>query len=147
MKTFLNYVNKGAYTNSFIHRSARDTSNNPFVIQGGGFRWQNAAPNLSPIPQDPPVENEFRVSNTRGTIAMAKLESAPNSATNQWFFNLRDTNAENLDNQNGGFTVFGKITDAAGLAVMGMIAVWLDRRAARSARQVVVDRAHVHSAD
>jgi Ca2+-binding RTX toxin-like protein len=45
---------------------------------------------------------------------MAKLGDDPDSATSQWFFNLND-NSENLDNQNGGFTVFGEIlseTDA-----------------------------------
>ena len=39
---------------------------------------------------------------------MAKLGSDPNIATNQWFFNLAD-NSANLDHQNGGFTVFGKV--------------------------------------
>jgi uncharacterized protein (TIGR03437 family) len=52
---------------------------------------------------------------------MAKLGSSPNSATNQWFFNLAN-NASNLDNQNGGFTVFGRVADAASLAVMDKIA-------------------------
>jgi uncharacterized protein (TIGR03437 family) len=52
---------------------------------------------------------------------MAKLGTDPNSATNQWFFNLAN-NASNLDGQNGGFTVFGRVANAAGLAVMDKIA-------------------------
>jgi hypothetical protein len=47
-------------------------------------------------------------SNTAGTIAMAKVDGDPNSATSQWFFNVGD-NSANLDFQNGGFTVFGYV--------------------------------------
>lgn len=112
---FLSYMNKGAYTNSIIHRTVAN-----FVIQGGGYRLSTSS--VDPIPSDAPVVNEFGVSNTRGTIAMAKQEGNPNSATNQWFFNLRDANAANLDAQNGGFTVFGKITSDAGLVIMDRIA-------------------------
>jgi uncharacterized protein (TIGR03437 family) len=90
------------------------------VIQGGGFRA--AVPRPTDIPSDPPVLNEFGTSNRRGTLAMAKLEGNANSATNQWFFNLSDNNAANLDRQNGGFTVFGRVADDDSLAVMDRIA-------------------------
>jgi uncharacterized protein (TIGR03437 family) len=112
---FMNYVSRGAYNNSFFHRSVAG-----FVIQGGGFAWQNGQPQA--IPQDPPVRNEFRVSNTRRTIAMAKLGGDPNSATNQWFFNLGN-NADTLNTQNGGFTVFGYIrsSDTASVEVLDRI--------------------------
>ncbi len=112
---FINYVNKGSYTNTVFHRSVSS-----FIVQAGGFALTNH--NLVSIPQDATVKNEYSISNTRGTIAMAKLDGNPNSATNQWFFNLADSNASNLNFQNGGFTVFGKIADAAGLAVMDKIA-------------------------
>ena len=113
---FLNYVNRGAYTNSIIHRSVPG-----FIIQGGGYTLI-PKPDIVAIPTDPSVVNEFQSSNLRGTIAMAKLGNDPNSATDEWFFNESDSNAANLDKQNGGFTVFGKIVDAAGLAVMDQIA-------------------------
>lgn len=113
---FLNYVNKGAYANSIFHRSVPG-----FIIQGGGFQLVNHT--VTATPADAPVVNEFSVSNTRGTLAMAKT-SDPNSATNEWFFNESDSNASSLDNPNnsGGFTVFGRIANAAGLAVMDTIA-------------------------
>ena len=110
---FLNYVNKQAYDNSFFHRSVRSTSLS--IIQGGGFKWDGSK--AVEIPQDNPVINEFNLSSTRGTIAMAKLGTDPNSATNQWFFNTAD-NSANLNNQNGGFTVFGRVTSQTGLMVM-----------------------------
>jgi len=111
---FLRYVNRGAYDNSFIHRSVPS-----FVIQGGGYKFANMQ--VVNIAQDPPVANEFGTSNTRGTLAMAKLASNPDSATNQWFFNESDSNAANLDSQNGGFTVFGRIINNSGLVAMDAI--------------------------
>jgi uncharacterized protein (TIGR03437 family) len=111
---FLNYVNRGAYNNSIFHRSVPG-----FIIQGGGYNLVNHAP--AATPQSAAVKNEPNVTNARGTIAMAKLGTDPNSATNQWFFNLAN-NGSNLDHQNGGFTVFGQITSNSGLAVMDTIA-------------------------
>lgn len=115
VENFMRYVNRKAYDNTIFHRSVRN-----FIVQGGGFSAN--LPALPGIPSDPPVINEFRESNIRGTVAMAKFGDDPNSATNQWFFNLSNSNATNLDNQNGGFTVFGRIVDNASLAVMDRLA-------------------------
>ena len=121
---FLNYVGDGDYTDSVFHRSAKLAGGTPFVLQGGGFTFEaTTPPTLASVPQDPPVQNEFDASrsNLRGTIAMAKLGGNPNSATNQFFFNLGN-NAANLDTQNGGFTVFGKVVAAADQAVVDQLA-------------------------
>ncbi len=114
---FLNYVNSGAYNNSFIHRSVPG-----FIIQGGGYTWNSALNTANPIPANPPIANEFSYSrsNLRGTIAMAKLGSDPNSAASQWFINLAD-NSASLDNVNGGYTVFGQVS-ASSMAVIDAIA-------------------------
>ena len=123
---FLGYVDRGDYTNTIIHRSARTLTNNPFVVQGGGFRVPTVASNLPggvppTITAGPAVANEPGNTNVRGTIAMAK-GGDPNSATNQWFFNLGD-NSANLDAQNGGFTTFGRVLGGGMTAVDSMAAV------------------------
>jgi peptidyl-prolyl cis-trans isomerase A (cyclophilin A) len=102
---FLSYIDSGAYTNGIFHRSVPG-----FVIQGGNFKIVdgNNGKTLAPVATFAPIDNEFKISNTRGTVAMAKLPGNPNSATSQWFVNLAD-NSLNLDTQNGGFTVFGRI--------------------------------------
>ena len=112
---FLTYVHSGAYTTSLIHRSEHG-----FVFQGGSYQIQSNQ--IVATPTHSPVVNEFHLSNTRGTIAMAKLDNQPNSATSGWFFNESDSNAAILDGENGGFTVFGRVTDSASLAVMDQIA-------------------------
>jgi cyclophilin family peptidyl-prolyl cis-trans isomerase len=89
-----------------------------FVVQGGGFK--PAPPNFTRIPTDPSPTNEPGIQHIRGTIAMAKLGSDPNSATDQWFVNLKDNSAE-LDDQNGGFTAFGRVC-GNGLTVVDAIA-------------------------
>ncbi len=115
VQNFLNYVNDGDYVNSIIHRSIPD-----FIVQGGGFTVENLI--VDPVPTDPPVANEFDSdrTNVRGTIAMAKLPGDPDSATNQWFFNVED-NSASLDNQNGGFTVFGQALSETDLAPVDAI--------------------------
>ncbi len=123
---FLNYVNDGDYTGSFMHRSV-----NNFVIQGGGFTFIDGE--LGNVPEDPPILNEFGLSNLRGTVAMAKLSGNPNSATSEWFINLAD-NSANLDTQNGGFTVFGRVV-GSGMDVVDAIAALPTANAGQPALQ------------
>lgn len=98
---FKNYITSGAFSSNFFHRSIPG-----FILQSGGFKFDGN--NLAYVPTFPPVQNEPGISNTRGTISMAKVDGDPDSATSGWFINLAD-NSSNLDFQNGGFTVFGRV--------------------------------------
>lgn len=113
---FLNYVTSGRYVNNFFHRSVPG-----FVVQGGGFRWitGTAGDDVDSVQAFPTIQNEPGISNVRGTIAMAKLGGDPNSASSQWFINMAN-NSANLDSQNGGFTVFGRVV-GNGMTVMDEI--------------------------
>lgn len=110
---FLGYVRRGDYNRSFFHRLVPG-----FVLQGGGY----TAPPVARVPTQAAIVNEFSPSrsNVRGTVAMAKIGGNPNSATSEWFVNLAN-NAANLDNQNGGFTVFGRVTTPS-LAIVDRLA-------------------------
>jgi peptidyl-prolyl cis-trans isomerase A (cyclophilin A) len=119
---FLSYVRSGAFNNSMFHRHAVG-----FVLQGGGYTF----PPLTAVPKAAPVQNEFSAtrSNLRGTVAMAKQDKLPNSATSEWFVNLANNSGPcgpgttnlGLDCQNSGFTVFGRVT-APGMAIVDAIA-------------------------
>ena len=114
VENFLGYVERGDYDGTIFHRSVTD-----FIIQGGGF--EPGVGDVAPVERETvdPVVNEPGVSNLRGTVALAKLGGDPDSGTNQFFFNLSD-NSGNLDNQNGGFTVFARVLE--GLDIVDAIA-------------------------
>jgi peptidyl-prolyl cis-trans isomerase A (cyclophilin A) len=115
------YVANGRYRDTFFHRLVPN-----FVLQGGGFVWPGneiaTSSTLAAVPALKAVPNEFSElrSNIRGTLAMAKLGTDPNSATSQWFFSLAD-NSANLDDQNGGFTVFGRLRDSSDLLLLDVL--------------------------
>jgi peptidyl-prolyl cis-trans isomerase A (cyclophilin A) len=131
-ENFLRYVRDERYVDSFVHRSARvrpaaGEPTVPFVIQGGGFTYDPAlgtfGQGLRAVPSYGQIQNEYELSNVRGTIAMAKVANNANSATSQWFINLRDNGGlpAKLDTENGGFTVFGRVVEP-GMTVVDAIA-------------------------
>jgi len=127
---FLKYIEEGHYASVVIHRSVTD-----FIIQGGGYKVDSGWP-LTRLATNASVVNEPIYSNVKGSIAMAKLGGQPNSATDQWFFNMKD-NSANLDVQNAGFTVFGQVI-GDGMAVLEQIAQ-LSQCDADGASSVVFD--------
>ncbi|MEO8299048.1 MAG: peptidylprolyl isomerase [Burkholderiales bacterium] len=101
---FAQYVKAGHYDGTVFHRVI-----DGFMIQGGGM-----TADLREKPTRPPIAPESRngLFNQRGTVAMARTMD-PNSATAQFFINLKD-NAF-LDQANArdgvGYTVFGKVVE------------------------------------
>ena len=107
VNNFLQYINDGSYSNNLIHRVESD-----FVIQSGLYKHpQVASDQIDGIPKlintKGEIINEPGNSNLIGTIAMAKVNGRPNSASSSWFINL--SNNLSLDTSNQGFTVFGHI--------------------------------------
>jgi peptidyl-prolyl cis-trans isomerase A (cyclophilin A) len=105
VKNFLKYVDDGFYEGTIFHRVIPG-----FMVQGGGF-----TPEMREKPTNPPIPLEVGkgLSNTRGTIAMART-SVPNSATSQFFINVADN--EQLDTGGGGYAVFGKVIEGMDVA-------------------------------
>lgn len=103
---FLEYATAGQFDKTIFHRVVTG-----FVVQGGGFtKTFRERATRDPIQ----YEGDNGLKNLRGTIAMARTID-PNSASAQWFFNLKDN--EKLDhfvNDLGpryGYTVFGKVVE------------------------------------
>lgn len=123
---FLKYVENGNYDNTFFSRSVPG-----FVIQTGGYFIDGTNnDSITQVVNYGAVQNEPGLSNTAGTIAMAKLPDDPNSASNEWFVNLANNSSiivdgtENgLDFQNGGFTVFGRVYESSMGVVNGIAAL------------------------
>jgi cyclophilin family peptidyl-prolyl cis-trans isomerase len=112
VENFLKYARDGFYNGTIFHRVIPG-----FMIQGGGFDEK-----MVQKPTRAPVRNEAKngLSNTRGTIAMART-SQPHSATAQFFINHADNHNLDYPSFDGwGYAVFGKVTQ--GMDVVDKIA-------------------------
>ena len=101
VKNFLSYTDKKYYDGTIFHRVMRR-----FMIQGGGF-----TEDMRKKPVDKPIKNEWKngLKNVNGSIAMARLGRKPDSATAQFFINVKDNTSLDQPNDGAGYAVFGKV--------------------------------------
>ena len=134
VENFLKYVDSSFFDGTIFHRVIPG-----FVIQGGGF-----AEDMTQKRTYAPIKNEADngLKNLRGTLSMARTNDI-NSATSQFFVNLKDNDF--LDNSRGnfGYAVFAKVTE--GMDVIDKIAAVKTGRK-RGHDDVPVDAVTVKSA-
>ena len=110
-ENFRQYVTDGHFDGTIFHRVIPN-----FMIQGGGMDE-----NMSSKPTRDPIKNEADngETNVRGTLAMART-GVVDSATSQFFINLRDNDFLNNGTRDFGYAVFGKVS--SGMDVVDAIA-------------------------
>ena len=110
-ENFRQYVADGFFSDTIFHRVIPN-----FMIQGGGMETD-----MSQKATRAPIKNEADngVSNRRGTLAMARTMDI-NSATAQFFINLRDNDFLDHGTRDFGYAVFGEVVD--GMDVVDAIA-------------------------
>ena len=112
VENFLAYAESGFYEGTIFHRVIPG-----FMIQGGGM-----TPRMEEKPTRDPIKNESRnrLHHERGTIAMARTDE-PDSATSQFFINVRNNFRLDWSPTSAGYTVFGEVVD--GMFVVDSIAI------------------------
>jgi peptidyl-prolyl cis-trans isomerase A (cyclophilin A) len=111
VENFLGYVDDGFYDGTVFHRVIPG-----FMIQGGGM---NA--DMGPKQTKASIKNEADngLENARGTLAMART-AAKDSATAQFFINLKDNDFLNHGTRDFGYAVFARVIE--GMDVVDKIA-------------------------
>ena len=101
-ENFRRYVEDGFYDDTIFHRVIPG-----FVIQGGGH-----TEDMSRKPTRDPITNEADngVKNLRGTLSMARTQDK-DSATSQFFINLKDNAFLDHGSRDFGYAVFAKVAD------------------------------------
>ena len=108
---FRQYIADGFFDGTIFHRVIPN-----FMIQGGGFTAEMMQKDTRE-----PIKNEADngEKNVRGTLAMARTQVV-DSATAQFFINLRDNDFLDHGGRDFGYAVFGKVSD--GMDVVDEIA-------------------------
>ncbi len=99
---FVDYVRAGHYDGTIFHRVIPG-----FMVQGGGM-----TPSMKEKATRPPVKNEAKngLRNVRGSVSMART-SAPDSATSQFFINVKDNAMLDYGVGGAGYAVFGRVVE------------------------------------
>jgi len=102
VNNFIRYAQDGFYNGTLFHRLIKN-----FIIQGGGYTqdYEKKEPTYAPIPN----ESDNGLKNLYGTIAMARNMYEPNSATSQFFLNIKNNAFLNYQQEEWGYTVFGRV--------------------------------------
>ena len=110
-ENFKQYVADGFYAETVFHRVIPN-----FMIQGGGL-----TADMNRKETRAPIKNEATngEKNQRGTLAMARTGEV-DSATSQFFINLRDNAFLDLSDRDFGYAVFARVTD--GMDIVDAIA-------------------------
>jgi cyclophilin family peptidyl-prolyl cis-trans isomerase len=110
-KNFLEYANAGHFDGTVFHRVIPN-----FVIQGGGLTADMAQKKTRA-----PIKNEASngLKNRRGSLSMARTND-PDSATSQFFVNLKDNAFLDPGRGNAGYAVFAHVME--GMDVVDKIA-------------------------
>lgn len=104
VENFLSYVDKKHFDNTIFHRVISD-----FMIQGGGFEMSGQFPKEKETGSGIINESADTLPNKTGTLAMARTND-PNSATAQFFINVKDN--KSLDHSGRpGYAVFGEVIE------------------------------------
>ena len=110
-KNFLEYATSGHFDGTVFHRVIPN-----FVIQGGGL-----VADMSQKKTRAPIKNEASngLKNRRGSLSMARTND-PDSATSQFFVNLKDNAFLDPGRGNAGYAVFAHVMQ--GMDVVDKIA-------------------------
>ena len=132
VENFVTYVEEGHYDGTIFHRVIKN-----FMIQGGGF---DASMNRKPTRAAIKNEAKNGLKNKRGTVAMARTASV-DSATSQFFINVKDNSFLDHGVRDYGYAVFGEVFK--GMDVVDKIAETRVGRRDQPANDIVINSAVV----
>jgi peptidyl-prolyl cis-trans isomerase A (cyclophilin A)/peptidyl-prolyl cis-trans isomerase B (cyclophilin B) len=110
-RNFRQYLEDGFFTDTVFHRVIRN-----FMIQGGGMTADMTRKKTREAIRNEAANGE---KNLRGTLAMARTGEV-DSATSQFFINLRDNAFLDHGGRDYGYAVFARVTE--GMDVVDKIA-------------------------
>ena len=130
VENFVTYVEEGHYDGTIFHRVIKN-----FMIQGGGF---DASMNRKPTRAAIKNEAKNGLKNKRGSVAMARTASV-DSATSQFFINVKDNTFLDHGVRDYGYAVFGEVVK--GMDVVDKIAETRVGRRDQPAEDIIINSA------